>query len=353
MRTFQSPRDIKVGVIGYGGAFNMGKQHLAQMKQAGMTPFAVCEVDPERLAVAGEDWPGIEQYDKLEKMLKQSDVDLVVHITPHNMHYSLAAKCIKAGKHVVTEKPFVIKTSEADKLIALAEQHDVMVSTFHNRHWDGWIRRARNEVEKGSIGEIHRVELRFGNYGPPKEWWRTSKSISGGIMYDWGVHLLEYALQVVPGSLAEVSGFARTGHWETEIGAKSRYQGDFNEDEATAAVRFDTGAMIDLRISQLDPTPRPPVSIFGDRGSYVIQRFGGEEDDQWVMKKADAKHGLKETTGKHWPGKQRLYYKNVADYLTGKDDLVITPEWARRPIHVLDLADRSARQNRAVKAKHG
>jgi predicted dehydrogenase len=353
MRSYDAPRQIKVGVVGYGGAFNMGRKHLEQMKKAGMTPYAVCEMDPERLAVAAEDWPGIEQYQKLETMLKRSDVDLVVHITPHNMHYALAAKCIRGGKHVVTEKPFVLTTAQADKLIALAEEHDVMVSTYHNRHWDGWIRRARNEVEKGSLGEIHRVELRFGGYGPPKDWWRSSKSISGGVMFDWGVHLLEYALQVTPGNISEVAGFARTGHWEKEVGDRLRFSGDLNEDEATAVVRFDSGAMIDLRITQLDPTPRPPVSIFGSRGSYVIQRFGGEETDPWVMNKVDAKHNIKQTSGKHWPSKGHLFYKNIVDHLTGKDDLSITPEWARRPIHILDLADRSARRNRAVRAKHG
>jgi len=90
-KRFKNPSDIKVGVIGYGGAFNMGKQHLASMKKAGMTPFAVCEIDPARLEVAEQDFPGIEQYSKLPDMLKNSDVNLIVHITPHNLHYPLAA----------------------------------------------------------------------------------------------------------------------------------------------------------------------------------------------------------------------------------------------------------------------
>ncbi len=140
---FSKPSEIKVGVVGYGGAFNMGKKHLEEMKKAGMKPFAVCEVDPKRLEVAQEDFPGIEQYDNLDEMLKKSDVNLLVHITPHNLHYPLASKCVKAGKHVVTEKPFVINTSEADRLIAQAEKKDVMVSTYHNRHWDGWVLRAK------------------------------------------------------------------------------------------------------------------------------------------------------------------------------------------------------------------
>ena len=354
MQPYSSPKEIKVGVLGYGGAFNMGKSHLDQMKKAGMTPFAVCEIDPARLEVAKDDFPGIETYGSLDAMLKKSDVDLIVHITPHNLHYPLAAKCLKAGKHVVTEKPFVVTTREADKLIDLAEKHDVMVSTYHNRHWDGWILRARREIEKGAVGEVTRVQLRFGGYSMPREWWRTSKSISGGVMYDWGVHLLEYALQVVPGNITEVAGFAHTGHWEAKAGKSSPYFGDFNEDEATAIVRFDTGAMIDLRISQLEPTAQPPMTIFGTGGAYVVERFfGKDESPEWTLHKADKQGRIKTSTGNHLKGKQHLFYKNVAEHLCGDTDLIITPQWARRPIHILDLADRSARQGKALRAKYG
>ncbi len=156
MKAFSSTKEIKVGVIGYGGAFNMGQAHLSQMKKAGMSPFAVCELDPKRLEVAQQDFPGIETYTNLDQMLKQSDVNLIIHITPHNLHYPLAAKCLKAAKHVVTEKPFVLTTAEANKLINLAQKNKVMVSTYHNRHWDGCILRAVKQiVEKKNHRRCH------------------------------------------------------------------------------------------------------------------------------------------------------------------------------------------------------
>ena len=355
MKRFRSTKDIKVGVVGYGGAFNMGRQHLTEMKKAGMAPFAVCELDPDRLKVAEDDFPGIETYGSLDAMLKRSDVDLLVHITPHHLHYPLAAKCVKAGKHVVTEKPFVVTTSEADRLIALAKKHKVMVSTYHNRHWDGWIVRAVREiVEKGSIGEVYKVEAHMGGYGMPKDWWRTSKTMSGGVLYDWGVHLLEYALQVVDSEIVEVSGYAKEGYWESVAPRRFPWREDMNEDEATAVVRFANGCVLSLCISHLDPTPRAPLTFFGTRGTYIVKHFGwGNDADQWVVKKASRKHEIKETAGKHPRSRGDLFYKNIAGYLTGREDLIITPQWARRPIHILDLAGRSAKQGRALKAKYG
>ncbi|NBC10571.1 MAG: Gfo/Idh/MocA family oxidoreductase [Planctomycetes bacterium] len=350
MAKFSSPKDIKVGVIGYGGAFNMGKQHLLGCKKAGMKPFAVCEIDPTRLEVAEEDFPGIETYGSLKDMLNQSDVDLIIHITPHNLHYKLAAQCVKAGKHVVTEKPFVLTTSEADRLIAMAKKHKVMVSTYHNRHWDGWILRARQQiVERGIIGDVFKVEAHMGGYGLPGGWWRSSKSISGGILYDWGVHLLEYALQVIPSDVTEVNGFAHTGYWPGKAPKSWPWKDDANEDHAAAVVRFANGAYINLSVSQLNAKgSENQIEFHGTKGCYLINFSKG-----WTTRIANAKGKIVEKTGQHPKSRGDRFYKNIAQSLCGNEELVITPEWARRPIHILDLADRSARQGRAVKAKYG
>lgn len=352
MNTYSKPSEIKVGVIGYGGAFNMGRKHLQEMKAAGMTPYAVCEVDPARLEVARTDWPGIETYHSLEHMLKKSEVNLLVHITPHNLHYPLAVKCVKAGKHVVTEKPFVLTTREADGLIALAKKHRVMVSTYHNRHWDGWIMRAVDQVvRKKIIGEVIRVEAHMGSYGLPGPWWRSSKSISGGVLYDWGVHLLEYSLQLIDSDITEVSGFAHTGYWASQAPASHPWKKDMNEDQAHAIVRFKNGVMLHLSNGHLRTEPRPYIlGIFGTRGAYLL------DFEQWTTRlpkrQKDGKYQFVEKTGKHPEGRQHLFYRNIAEHLCGKADLIITPEWARRPIHILDLADQSARLGKTLKAKY-
>ena len=96
MKTYKKAKDIKVGVVGYGGAFNMGKAHLTPMEAAGMTPAAVADTDESRLAVAKEEFPGIATFNSVGRMLGNSDVDLVVLITPHNTHAKLALKCLKA-----------------------------------------------------------------------------------------------------------------------------------------------------------------------------------------------------------------------------------------------------------------
>lgn len=356
MKKYKTPGDIKVGVIGYGGAYNMGRQHLAQMKKAGMRPWAVCEVDPARLAVAEQEFPGIETYASLDAMLKQSDVDLITHITPHNLHYPLAAKCVKAGKHVVTEKPFVITTSEADRLIKLGQKHRVMVSTYHNRHWDGWIIRAVDHVlRKNAIGSIVKIDARMGRYGVPDESWRSSKTVSGGILYDWGVHLLEYCFQLLPGQkMTEVTGYATQGHWAQHMKKSHPWKRDAIEDEARALIRFDSGAHVSLGVSNIDSNPSPyRLAITGTQGTYEIRFYQGPDNSGWTLRRANAKGKLVEKHGKHPRDRGDLFYKNIAAHLTVREKLVISPQWARRPIHAIDLAVKSAAQGKTLKAKYG
>jgi predicted dehydrogenase len=344
MPSYSKASDIKVGVVGYGGAFNMGRQHLRQMKAAGMTPIAVTEVDPARLAAATQDFPGIATFSNVDAMLKKSPVDLVVLITPHNTHAPLGLKCLKAGRHVVCEKPLAITTAEVDAMIAAAKKSGVMLSTYHNRHWDGCILEAVRRIKKEkAIGKIVRIECHTGGYGKPGDWWRTSKTISGGILYDWGVHLLEYSLQLIDAPIQEVSGFAHHGHWAHS----TIWKDDANEDEAFAVVRFKGGQWLTLCISAIDSKRKEGMlEITGTKGTYVMDgnesRIFSHGEDQSVTT-----HHFRNP-----PGQDQKYYENVRDFLLKKKPLIITGEWSRRPIHILDLAARSAKLGRALPAKH-
>ena len=342
MKHFSKASDIKVGVVGYGGAFNMGKLHLNEMKRAGMTPVAVAELDPARLEVATKDFPGIGTYRSLTEMLKKSDVNLVTMITPHNTHAPLGLEALRAGRHVVCEKPMAILTSECDAMIAAAKKAGVIVSTYHNRHWDGCAMQAvKDVVENRCIGDIVRIEAHMGSRGKPGDWWRTSKTISGGALYDWGVHLLEYSLQLVKSDIVEVSGFAKHGYW----GPQTKWKADAIEDEGYAVVRFKNGVVLTLLITTLDSNPRRGrVELFGTQGNYIID--GGENTH--ILRDGNK---LTTTTSK-MPDEGWRFYQNIADHLTKNTKLVITGEWARRPIHILDLACQSAAKGKTFPAKY-
>lgn len=342
MARFEKTSDIRVGVIGYGAAFNMGAQHLREMMRAGMVPASVTDIDGERLKVVEKDFPGIETYASTSEMLKKSKTDLLAIITPHNIHAGLALQCLNAGRHVVCEKPFAITTEECDAMIKAAKKNGVMLSTYHNRHWDGIILGAMKLVKAGTLGKIVRVEAQSGGWHKPRDWWRSSKSISGGIIYNWGVHILEYTLQIMRADIVEVAGYASRGKWAGE----TRWKKDTNEDDVVVVVRYSTGASSILTVTSIDSKPYPSfLKIVGTKATClmnwdaceVIQHEGGTTVTTRIPNPG----------GEGWK-----LYQNVADHLTHGTPLAITPEWARRPIHILDLANKSAKLGRALPAKY-
>lgn len=331
---------IRSAVIGYGGAYSMGKEHMEQMQMAGMQPVSVCDLDESRLKIAEKDFPGIRTYTSVAEMLNQSDFDLVTIITPHNTHSRLAVQCLKAKKHVVVEKPLALSTAECDRMIAAAAENRRLLSTYHNRHWDGCILQALKKT--GSIGDIVRIEAHMGSWSGPREWWRSSRSISGGILFDWGVHLLEYTLQLMNAEVVEVSGFTKDGVWNVD----SPWKEDTVEDEGFILVRYSDGRWSSLLLTSLDASPREGwLDILGTKGSY---RFDSKNWSLTIPKR----EGVSVLKGENPPSRRELYYRNIADHLAGKEKLIITADWARRPIHIIDLAYRSAAKGTSIRTKY-
>ena len=185
------PDTIRCGVIGYGGAFNMGRAHANYITETdGLELTAVCDLDPNRTEVALQDFPQITIYNAVEKLLAAPDVDLAVIVLPHNVHAKIALQCLEAGKHVIVEKPMCITIDEATAMIEAGRQSGKMVSVFHNRRQDADYRALREiVVEKQLLGDVFSVEMWGGGFGAPNpNWWRSVKAISGGHFYDWGAH---------------------------------------------------------------------------------------------------------------------------------------------------------------------
>ncbi len=339
---FKKASDIKAGIIGYGPSFGMGKLHLDQMAAAGMSICAMADIDPERCEACAAEFPSLETYTSTTEMLEHSEVDLIAIITPHNTHAELAIQCMKAGRHVITEKPFAINTDECDALIEARDSNQVMLSVHHNRHWDGLIIKAREKIESGIIGKILHLDAHLGEYRMPGEWWRGSKSISGGLMFDWGAHFIEYALQLLPGKIMEVSGFMHNGFWA----AQSSWKEDCIEDEAFSLVRFDDGTYLKLKLSSLETNPKPSwLEVNGSKGSFIIQ------PNSWTAH-CQEQGGEVLRQGPIGDSQRHLFYDNIVAHLLGKAELSITAEYARRIIHIIDWTARSSKANRALPVRY-
>jgi scyllo-inositol 2-dehydrogenase (NADP+) len=323
---------VRCAVIGYGGAFNMGRQHAQSMNQAGMKTVAACDLDPGRMEQAAQDFPGIRTYTRVEELLQDPQVDLCVVILPHNLHAAVAIDCARAGKHVVVEKPMCTSVGEADAMVEAAEKAGVMLSVFHNRRWDGDFRTIRGLIEEGVIGEVFKIEACMGGLHRPHDWWRSDKQLSGGAMFDWGAHIIDWVLHFIPRPVAGVDGYYHKRRWHEFT----------NEDHTELVIRFDDGRTAQVEISSLAAAPKPRWRILGTHGSIVM------DDWQTVQVTVDHRGHLAKFEVRAQDSDWQAYYDNVAAHLMRGEELVVKATEARRIISIIEAAERSSEAKATV-----
>jgi len=300
------------------------------MRKAGMVPTAVCELDAGRRQAAEQDFPGIATYARLGWMLRHADLDLVAIITPHNTHARLALQVLEAGVGAVCEKPMAVTSREVKAMLDASRRNQVMLSTFHNRRWDGDFLLLRDLLHKEkTIGPVFRIEAGFGGYGKQQDWWRADRRISGGAIYDWGAHFTDWILNLVDDDIDWVSGYqVKSGEWADAY---------TNEDHSEYTLRFRGGCLATLTISNLAMSSRPKWRILGEQGS--IEAVDGGAYLVKAMVEGNQVEERRSPPQSSWDA----YYENVSRHLEGRASLAVTPESAGRVIGVLEAANISAR----------
>ena len=308
----------------------MGKGHAGWIDATpGMRTVAVCDADPKRVEAAKTEVPDLNGYfTSVDDMLAMEGLDLVVNILPQHAR-SDDSQVPGRRQHVVLEKPFCITIDEADAMIDKAHGKGLMLSLFHSRRWDGDYLTIKDIMARGLIGDIFHMEGSAESYGHPGFSWRSSKEISGGIMYDWGAHFIDWILNLIPGArVTQVTGDFQKRVWDAVT----------NEDHGQAWIRFDNGVTAEYMVSSMAAISRPKWRILGTKGAIRIDWTG---DMELVSLASGVRQDSKVKVT--LPGYGCTdYYRNVADHLLMGEELQVTPEQARRVIGVIDAAQRSS-----------
>jgi len=344
--TGEREKPLRWGLVGYGPLYNSLRRHVEPLRAVhGFTLTAICDKDPARLEAAREEaGEGFECFLDLKDMIAAGVCEGVTTNVPHNVHAAVNLPLLEAGLHLVSEKPFAVTPAECDAMIAAARASGVMLSVFHNRHWDADMWTIRSLVESGAIGEVFAIEHHMCSYGPSRQGWRAHKPISGGLLYDMGAHGFEKVFQIVPKTDARgrpinrrarlFGSFLKKVWWDVTI-----------EDYCRAIVKFDTGLEATVTQSRISSAGRPKWIVSGTKGSCV-DTGNGIELKQWVG-------GALRTTlvpyaeGVHW----HSYYRNVADHLHAGVPLLITAGLAKATIQCIHGCEVAARENRLVEVE--
>ncbi len=145
-----------------------------------------------------ERYPHAKLYRSVEELCADKDLQLIVVNTPTHLHFEHAKMVLQAGKNMVIEKPFAIHVKEAEELTALASTNNLFLSVYQNRRYDGDYRAVKDVLQKGLLGEIREVEIRYDRYRPSYggKQHKEGNMPGAGNLFDLSPHLVDQAIQL-------------------------------------------------------------------------------------------------------------------------------------------------------------
>ena len=183
---------IHIGIIGHGF---MGHEHEAMLtKLQGFELTAFTDRDPAQLADVAE---GIQRYATVEELLSDPVIDVVLIAANNNQHLELVTKAARAGKNIICEKPAAMSVAEFDEMIKIVRECGVKFTVHHQRRFDPDFRTMKEVYDHGSLGEIYTIKSQLYGFNGNMHDWHVYLSEGGGMLYDWGVHLIDQLLWMV------------------------------------------------------------------------------------------------------------------------------------------------------------
>lgn len=233
---------INLAVVGYG---YWGPNIVRNvMERSELEMWGLCELSPERAAKFSSRYPGIRTYLSFDEMVADPTVDAVSIATPPSTHYALAQKALRAGKHVLVEKPLATTGSDAESLIEIAEREGVVLMPGHTFLYSPAVNKVRELVESDELGEIYFVTSSRMNLGIYQ---------SGGVVNDLAPHDLSILLYWLDEPIVEVATSARS---VLEPGVPTT---------AFLTLTFASGTTANVQISWLAPRKVREMIIVGSR----------------------------------------------------------------------------------------
>lgn len=241
-------------VIGYGG---MGGWHTRYLLASDVaTLCGIWDTNPAKRDLAKQN--GIHVYASEEELLADPAVSVVTICTPNDVHPELAIRALHAGKNVISEKPVALSTLDLERMIQASEETGKLFTVHQNRRWDCDFLMMREAYRSGRLGRVFQIESRIqGSRGVPGDW--RSRKPSGGMIFDWGVHLIDQMLQIVDDKKI-VSVGCRCTHVTNHEVDDGFYLDVFFEDDLCGHIEVGTHQFVSL----------PRFFMCGTEGSAVI-----------------------------------------------------------------------------------
>ena len=219
---------------------------------------------------------GCEATNDWKQVIARPDIEAVLVLTPPHIHAEMSIEAMRAGKHVLCEKPLSRTLEEAQNMVEVAKQEGVVLKCgFNHRHHPG-IKQAKELLDQGAIGKPCFIRSRYGIGARPEyhqEWRADSEVVSGGQLMEQGIHIIDLARWFV-GDFVEVSAFVETRYLESIAPL---------EDNAFVLLRSANGTVASLHSSLTQWKNLFSFEVFGEEGYVSVEGLGGGYDTERLI----------------------------------------------------------------------
>jgi UDP-N-acetyl-2-amino-2-deoxyglucuronate dehydrogenase len=342
---------LRIGIVGCGA---ISTQHIEAIEALEETSLAgVVDASAERARETGER-RGVPWFTRLEDLLARDDVDSISVCTPSGLHAEKALAGVRAGKHVLVEKPIALSVGDADAVVREARERGRVLATVSQRRFEGATRALRDAVAAGALGHLSLI-IAEGIYHRPQSYyesaaWRGTRDMDGGVLMNQAIHMVDL-MRWVGGPVVSVAAHVATLGHVMEA-----------EDTATVSLRFVNDALGEIVATTCaDPEFPTELRVYGDRGHV---RIVGETVAEWDVPGIPAPPASSlDVAPPPGTGSTQTWGTNAVGYLRQYADLVdavrsgrppaVTGEDGRNAVEIITAAYESDRTGRAVLLEGG
>ena len=270
-------RPLNFAIVGCGVIAPAHARSVAEIP--GCRLVAACDTIPAKAEALARQF-SVEAHTDYAALLRRPEVDVVIIATPSGTHAELGQAALRAGKHVLVEKPMDISLDRADALIAAAREAGLILGVVSQHRFDPAVVALRQAAQAGRLGQLnfgaaHTKWYRTQAYYDSAAWRGTWALDGGGALMNQSIHYVD-VLQYLMGPVAEVSAYtANRAHARIEV-----------EDVAVAALKFASGA---LGLIEANTAAYPGLSarldIYGTDGLVVIEN---DQIKEWRLRSGEA-----------------------------------------------------------------
>jgi predicted dehydrogenase len=342
---------IKLAIVGFGFMGHCDAEMMTNFDDIELV--AVADTNPDQLKDAPE---GVETYPNIDEMLEKADFNVLMVSTPNPSHPEMVIKGAKAGKNIICEKPAAMSIEAFDEMVAACKEAGVLFTVHQQRRWDTDYRIMKEVFDKGLCGDTYVIKSQLYGFNGNMHDWHVYPEMGGGMLYDWGVHLIDQILYMVPSKITSVYADLRN-----VINEKV-------DDYFNILIKFENGVTANIELGTYYLTPKRAWFIGGNTGSAMIDGFGGEGKivrtsellenvpDKITMTAA----GPTRSFGPPPPGRlteeplpavnvsHKNYWEHFIKAFNGEEEVIVKPEQVRRVLCLMDAVRESARTGKAI-----